>query len=411
MTCCGKDPGLAISHVLDKLSCHFACCSGTVIVVYDDDEKDEQKQSPQEEPDGKKESCRRRITQSAVAFGGVSKLLKEARKKNISPAQVKRWLKKQLSYTLHKGLKRKFKKNRVIVNGMDEQWQADLVDMQSFARDNKGIKFLLTVIDVLSKRAWAVPLKNKTGAEIIKAFETIFKEGRTPEKLQTDAGSEFMNRQFQTFLKKWNVYHFVTYNQTKAQIVERFNRTLKNKMWRYFDYANTHRYWNVLDDLVDGYNRTYHRSIKMTPLEVTKFNAQTVWKRLYPELVKRKKSDVKFKFKVGDLVRITRSKGVFEKGYAENWTEEMFKIKRRIARRPPVYTLEEYDGTSIIGTFYEQELQKVEDEDFFRIEKILKKRGTNRRNKEVLVKWRGYPSKYNSWIKESELHSIVQNKA
>ena len=349
--------------------------------------------------------------QSAVAFGGVSKLLKEARKKNISPAQVKRWLKKQLSYTLHKGLKRKFKKNRVIVNGMDEQWQADLVDMQSFARDNKGIKFLLTVIDVLSKRAWAVPLKNKTGAEIIKAFEKIFKEGRTPEKLQTDAGSEFMNRQFQTFLKKWNVYHFVTYNQTKAQIVERFNRTLKNKMWRYFDYANTHRYWNVLDDLVDGYNRTYHRSIKMTPLEVTKFNAQTVWKRLYPELVKRRKSNVKFKFKVGDLVRITRSKGVFEKGYAENWTEEMFKIKRRIARRPPVYTLEEYDGTSIIGTFYEQELQKVEDEDFFRIEKILKKRGTNRRNKEVLVKWRGYPSKYNSWIKESELHSIVQNKA
>ena len=95
--------------------------------------------------------------------------------------------------------------------------------------------------------------------------------------------------------------------------MERFNRTLKNKMWRYFDYANTHRYWNVLDDLVDGYNRTYHRSIKMTPLEVTKFNAQTVWKRLYPELLKRRKSDVKFKFKVGDLVRITRSKGVLKK--------------------------------------------------------------------------------------------------
>ena len=97
----------------------------------------------------------------------------------------------------------------------------------------------------------------------------------------------------------------------------------------------------------------------MAPLEVTKFKAQTVWKRLYPELMKRRKSyHVKFKFKVGDLVRITRSKGVFEKGYAENWTEEMFKIKRRIARRPTVYTLDEYDGTPIIGIFYEQELQK-----------------------------------------------------
>ena len=94
----------------------------------------------------------------------------------------------------------------------------------------------------------------------------------------------------------------------------------------------------------------------------------------------------------------------------QNLTEEMFKIKRRVARRPPVYTLEEYDGTPIIGTFYEQELQKVEDKDLFRIEKILKRRGTNRKNKEVFVKWRGYPSKYNSWIKESELHSIVQNK-
>ena len=165
--------------------------------------------------------------------------------------------------------------------------------------------------------------------------------------------------------------------------MKRFNRTLKNKMWRYFDYANTNRYQNVLDDLVDGYNRTYHRSIKMASLELTKFNAQTVWKRLYSELMKRKSDRVKFKFKVGDLVRIARSKGVFEKGYAENWTEEMFKIKRRIARKPPVYTLEEYDGTPIIGAFYEQELQKVEDEDFFRIEKILKRRGTNRRNKEV----------------------------
>ena len=72
--------------------------------------------------------------QSAVAFGGVSKLLKEARKKNISPAQMERWLKKQLSYNLHKGLKRKLKKTRVIVNGMDEQWQADLVDIETIKR-------------------------------------------------------------------------------------------------------------------------------------------------------------------------------------------------------------------------------------------------------------------------------------
>ena len=177
-------------------------------------------------------------------------------------------------------------------------------------------------------------------------------------------------------------------------------------MWRYFSYANTHRYLDVLDELVTGYNHTYHRSIKTLPAAVNVRNAHVIWDRLYPE----RQSKVTFKFKVGDRVRITKKKGVFDKGYTERWTEEIFKIKRRIARRPPVYTITEYDGTPITGTFYEQELQKVTTDELFRVEKVLKRRGRNRRTRQVLVKWKGYPSKYNSWIRESDLQSLRPNK-
>ena len=103
--------------------------------------------------------------------------------------------------------------------------------MESLSRWNRGYKYLLTCIDILSKYAWVVPLKTKTGPELVKAFAKIFQQGRKPDKLQTDAGTEFKNKTFQTFLKQHHVHHFVTYNETKAQVVERFNRTLKQIMW------------------------------------------------------------------------------------------------------------------------------------------------------------------------------------
>lgn len=107
-------------------------------------------------------------------------------------------------------------------------------------------KYLLTCIDVLSKFAWVVPLKTKTGKEIVAAFKEIFRRGRKPEKLQTDAGTEFKNRAFQTFLKEENVHFFVTYNETKAQVAERFNRTLRQLMWTMFTTTSSYQYLDKL---------------------------------------------------------------------------------------------------------------------------------------------------------------------
>ena len=137
-----------------------------------------------------------------------------------------------------------------VFTGTDDQWQADLVDMSSLARFNKGYKFLLTCIDVFSKFAWVVSLENKTGESLAHGFQTILDTGRSPEKLQTDKGTEFLNRNFQSFLKEKSIHFFTTNSELKASVVERFNRTLKTRMWKYFTAKNTRVYIDILQDIV-----------------------------------------------------------------------------------------------------------------------------------------------------------------
>ena len=142
-------------------------------------------------------------TKSPVAFTSPLALYQEAKKRYPSPTfrQVKTWLQSKDTYTLHKPVRFNFPRNRVIVTGIDDQWQADLVDISSLARFNKGYKFLLTCINVFSKFAWVVPLKNKTGEALVNGFQSILDLGRSPGKLQTDKGTEFLNHNFQSLLK------------------------------------------------------------------------------------------------------------------------------------------------------------------------------------------------------------------
>ena len=308
------------------------------------------------------------------SLGGVDKLYRTARQYGITRSQVIIWLQKQPGYTLHRPAPRQFCQSKVFVNGLDDQWQADLVDLQSLSRWNHGYKYLLTCIDILSTYAWVVPLKTKTGSALVEVFTTILKQGRKPDKLHTDAGTEFKNKTFQTFLKQHDVHHFVTYNETKAQIVERFNRTLKQMMWRLFTTRSMYHYLDKLHGLVNyNYNQSMHRSIKMKPSEVTAMNAQQVWRTLYG----KRPPVIKYKFKVGDQVKISKHKRVFEKSYLPNWSEETFIVAQRLPRDPPVYRLKEHDGELIQGTFYKMELQKVIEplHHLFRVDNVLRRRG------------------------------------
>ena len=181
-------------------------------------------------------------TNHPSGFGGVDAVYRAVQKDGvkISRKQINSWLRQQPTYTLHQPIRRRFKRNRVIVGGIDQQWQADLVDVTSLSRYNDGQRFLLTCIDIFSKYAWVIPLQDKTGQSLIKAFARILKDGRKPRLLQTDKGTGFINQKFQSFLKNNKIKFFTTHNETKASVVERFNRTLKTKMWKYFTAQNTY---------------------------------------------------------------------------------------------------------------------------------------------------------------------------
>lgn len=335
-----------------------------------------------------------------ASFGGVDALYRASHKK-VSKEDIRKWLKGVDAYTLHKPIRKKFSTNRVMVYSMDQQWQADIADLSNLKSYNSQFRYILCVIDIFSKYAWAIPLKQKRGEDIVKAFEKIFLE-RIPSSLQTDKGGEFMNVKFQKLLKWHNIKFFTTHNEAKASIVERFNRTLKTKMWKYFTSQNTYRYVDVLHHLMKSYNNTFHSSIKMTPAEVNKENEEQVWFTLYGDHTYK---IPKCAFQVGDIVRISKFKRTFEKGYESNWSEELFKIVDCVKRNPPVYRIKDLMEEPVLGTFYKQELQKVALKDHYPIDKIIKKRYRKKRL-EYFVKYRGYPDKFNQWISADNLTNI-----
>ena len=169
-----------------------------------------------------------------------------------------------LAEALYKPVTRKFQRRRVNVNSIDDIWAADLIDMQEFSKDNNGIIYLLTVIDIFSKFVWIVPLKRQTGQEVANEFSRILKE-RIPSKMWVDNGRAFYNKNVQKL-----VVLYSTENDEKSFEIERFNRTIREKMFKYFTANKTRLFVDVLDLLVDQYNNTIHSSSKMTPKEASR---------------------------------------------------------------------------------------------------------------------------------------------
>ena len=356
-------------------------------------------------------------TRSASAFSGKENVYRVAKRHlpSITRRLVNEWFENQLTYTLHKPIRHNFQRNKTVVMSIDDQWQADLCDMSSRAKDNNGYTFLLTVIDCFSKFGWAEPLRNKSSQEILDAFKRILKrDGRKPKRLQTDKGTEFLNSKFQRFLKEENIEFFTTNSEMKASIVERYNRSVKMKMHKFFTAHNTPRYVDVLQDLIDGYNDSHHRSIGMTPSSVLPKHHFEIRQRLYglpkkqkprrrpppPPPRRRRPSSKKYKYAIGDVVRISKAQRVFRKGYLPNWTEETFTVYDRQSRKEPIYRLRDYGGENIKGGFYEKELQRVKEQDEYRIEKVLRTKKVKGGKTLYLVKWKGWSEKFNSWVED-----------
>jgi hypothetical protein len=325
------------------------------------------------------------------SFCGLNSLKRHA----TGTRDLTQFLAKQDAYTIHRPARIRFERRRTYSKGINDLFQTDIVDMSNVATYNNSYRYLLTCIDVFSKYAWAAPLRTKTGREVSLAFEEKILSERTCRMLQSDKGTEYTNSVFQSMLAKHGIHHYTSENDDiKAAVIERWNRTLKERIYRYFTYRNTRRYIDVLNDIVYSYNNTYHRSIGMTPSQVVKENEHIVRARLYPEKPKR----FKYRFNIGDTVRMSIRRNVFHKSYSGNWSEEIFTVCSRHPTQPVTYSLKDAADQPIKGRFYECEIQRVTKpvDDFYVVEKILKTR--RRAGKiEYYVKWRGYPDSCNSW--------------
>jgi L-rhamnose mutarotase len=278
------------------------------------------------------------------------------------------------------------------------------VDLSAFRKENDGFRYIITIIDTFSKKAWAFKLKRKTGKAIFDVMKPFF-QSRKPQKIQFDQGTEFYNKLFLGLLKKHKIEHYSVYSEVKASIVERFNRTLRHLMVRHFNSSGSHRWVDVLQDLIHGYNESKHRSIGFAPNDVNESNESMVRKNLFPEVKKQKKHQ-KAHFKVGDTVRITRKKNLFEKGWDISWSWEVFTVSEIKNTYPKTYGLTDFSGQSIKGSFYKNELQLVDKSDnIWPIEKVVRTRKKNGQT-EYFVKFLGYPDSANTWIPHSELFAV-----
>ena len=302
-----------------------------------------------------------------------------------------------LSQELHTQRKINFTRRKVISNNIDHIWGIDLITMIKYSKQNKNYKYILTVIDFFSKYSWCYPLKTKKSEEIINPFNDIFKKSkRKPKLIQSDEGTEFTNNVTQTFFKNNNITWYHTFNRDiKCSICERYNRTILNKIYKNFTLNNNTIWINDLDKLVNKYNNSYHRSIKMKPILASKkSNENYVRNNLYNFKYTNKKP----KFSIDDRVRVSLLKNTFEKSYISNWSQEIFIIDNIKTSNVHYYFLKDLQGEKIDGMFYEQELLKTKQNDLYIIEKIIKKVGNK-----YLLKWKNYPDKFNSYVNQNDI--------
>ena len=297
-----------------------------------------------------------------ASFSSPWKLFKAIRSRghrDVTLLDVERFLEGQRSYTLHRHFNPKFKRRKVLARGVGYQYQADLIDYAPLKRENKGLTFLLSVIDVFSCYALLIPLKSKHGETVRDGLVRVFEHMRLPVKFQTDKGKEFYNRHVCELLQKNTVHHFSTEQDVKAQIVEHFNRTVREVMKRYMTHVRSLKYIDIIPDFLERYNNRPHSSIyPYAPSSVNKDNEKVVHELQYGEYLKERKRH--HKFSIGDHVRISQYRGTFRKSYRDkNFTEEIFEVVDKLFTNPPMYCLKDLNGELIEGSFYERELQRV----------------------------------------------------
>jgi hypothetical protein len=293
------------------------------------------------------------------------------------------------------------------------QFDGDLIQLDSLARDNDNVKYLLCCVDVFTRKLYVRPLKNKTGKSIHAGLKDIFLNDGIPSVLRFDIEGGVKSKEVRKFLDVYGVQLFWAYGEPKASNVESVIKTIKNKISRYLFQNHTRRYIDKLQDIVSAYNGSPHSSLNsLTPNSITDANQNEVYENIFkPEHGDNLKLRLKkkTKYKVGQFVRVSRNRPTFDKGYSVRYSEEVFKIHAVFPYKTiDLYQLVDLKGKPIRGKFYAQQLTltaQYSPDQLFLIEKIVKTEKRNDNLTYYLVKWQNYPTEENSWVAARDLVS------
>ena len=304
--------------------------------------------------------------------------------------------KRELAKELLAPRPQKFPRRKVYASKANEIWTTDLMDVHRYAAVNKGMTFIVIVLDVFSRFAYARGVKNKTGKVVAKALSEILREsGTSPEFMWSDAGTEYYNHNVHSLLTRHNVKLYSTYNTIKASIAERFIRTLRTLIEREYILTDSTVWYKCLPRLIHEYNTRKHRTIKMSPLQALEPENEAA---VYATQFQGSTGGTRPAFYIGQRVRTSLNKKLFEKGSTQNWTEEIFRISDIIPGQPTTYQLEDLLGEKVTGGFYKEQLRPTK-QSIYRVERVL-----TRRRGQALVKWADYDERFNSWIDEANIH-------
>ena len=333
---------------------------------------------------------------NAASFSGISKQYRKY-KKQAPLGIIRKSLQGVSSYSLHRERKKPRKRNPFFILKKRQQVQIDLLDISALSEFNNGTKFLFCGIDMFSKLAFIAPMRDKTAKSAKQAILQMLQLfGERPREILSDRGTEFKNQTIKELMQEKNITHRFTNSEVKCGGVERFNKTIQGKIYKHLTQSKTRKYINILPELLDSYNNTYHSTIKITPFQAEEERfGEFVRGQLYSFYSRGSKFQQNRKFSIGDHVRISRAKSNFQRSYGQIQKHEIFEIVSFNTHLPiPMYFIKSlYDGEEIIGGFYDSELVKV---DCLRM-KVLK-----RKDSSILVQWSEDPLKPTSWIDESK---------
>lgn len=341
------------------------------------------------------------------AYSGVTKIYHYLKgQKKIE--DIKNDLSEIRTYTYHKEPKKVVKFNPFFIYKKNQQWQVDLVYLPNFINENEGVKYLMCVLEVFSRKLYVKVMKTRDKKTALETFSSLHKQiGDSPEILFSDFGGEFTSKIFKDYCLKNNIKQVFALNDTKCPHIERAQRSLQSIIYKIMEERQTRQFLNLIDEAVHIYNNRINRITGFSPNEASlEENKNEVLLNLDKYYIKNGSQKKRPSFKIGDTVRIRVKKTIFERSYQPRFSEEVFKISKVLTNLPQVrYAISSFnEREKIKGTFYERELAKASHQEY-KIEKILqtRKRGST---KEHLVKWLGYSDEHNSWVLDKDIRNF-----